>query len=281
LFTCCPNTWGCLGCFFRQVLLWWSVRGDRERQDGAGLGGIVWGEGGCCFSRERGVQLNLSLGAPTVALLLHSANSTAVHPSLQYNLTPFRNPIQSNPIQKVPQFILEEAILAGSGPSTSVVVTQPRRIAATSVAERVAAERGEAAPGAPGARGRGRRGRARAFVCVSVWAAAGRGVQERGRCGTKIPNSNYYRTPPTPPQKAPSWATRCAWTPPPPATRASSSAPRASCCGGGGGGSVGGGGVLDGGRGVWCGGGGCGTTRRAEGRVEGRGERGGAGAGTP
>jgi HrpA-like RNA helicase len=54
------------------------------------------------------------------------------------------------PLQ-VPQFILEDAVLSGSGASCSIVVTQPRRIAAITVAQRVAAERGEQRPGAPGA----------------------------------------------------------------------------------------------------------------------------------
>lgn len=44
---------------------------------------------------------------------------------------------------QVPQFLLEDAILSGHGSSCHVIVTQPRRIAAISVAERVAAERGE------------------------------------------------------------------------------------------------------------------------------------------
>ena len=44
-----------------------------------------------------------------------------------------------------PQYILEDAIARGTGPDTRVVVTQPRRIAAVSVAQRVAAERGEKA----------------------------------------------------------------------------------------------------------------------------------------
>lgn len=51
---------------------------------------------------------------------------------------------------QVPQFLLDAAIDAGRGAETCVVCTQPRRIAATSVAARVAAERGEAAPGQPG-----------------------------------------------------------------------------------------------------------------------------------
>ncbi|RDW84463.1 hypothetical protein BP6252_02053 [Coleophoma cylindrospora] len=44
---------------------------------------------------------------------------------------------------QLPQLILEEAIRAGKGASCNVICTQPRRIAATSVAERVAAERNE------------------------------------------------------------------------------------------------------------------------------------------
>mmetsp|Transcript_33026 Transcript_33026/g.69511 ORF Transcript_33026/g.69511 Transcript_33026/m.69511 type:complete len:1352 (-) Transcript_33026:200-4255(-) len=44
---------------------------------------------------------------------------------------------------QVPQYILEDAILSGHGANTEIIVTQPRRIAATSVAERVADERDE------------------------------------------------------------------------------------------------------------------------------------------
>ena len=44
-----------------------------------------------------------------------------------------------------PQYILEHAIATGAGPDTRIIVTQPRRIAAVSVAERVAAERSEKA----------------------------------------------------------------------------------------------------------------------------------------
>jgi ATP-dependent RNA helicase DHX29 len=52
----------------------------------------------------------------------------------------------------VPQFILEAAIEQGVGAACSLVCTQPRRIAAISVAERVAAERGEPPPGQPGSK---------------------------------------------------------------------------------------------------------------------------------
>jgi hypothetical protein len=44
---------------------------------------------------------------------------------------------------QMPQFILEDAVARGAGGHVRIVVTQPRRIAATGVAARVAAERGE------------------------------------------------------------------------------------------------------------------------------------------
>jgi HrpA-like RNA helicase len=44
---------------------------------------------------------------------------------------------------QVPQFIFEEAIKAGKGGETSVIITQPRRLSAIAVAERVANERCE------------------------------------------------------------------------------------------------------------------------------------------
>ena len=39
-----------------------------------------------------------------------------------------------------PQFILEEALLSGFGDKANIICTQPRRISALSVAERVADE---------------------------------------------------------------------------------------------------------------------------------------------
>ncbi len=60
---------------------------------------------------------------------------------------------------QVPQYILEAAIKGGAGGACSIVCTQPRRIAAMSVAERVAAERGEAGPGQPGCKVRAGQGR--------------------------------------------------------------------------------------------------------------------------
>lgn len=51
---------------------------------------------------------------------------------------------------QVPQYLLEEGLLGGRGDACQIVCTQPRRIAAISVAERVASERCGAAPGARG-----------------------------------------------------------------------------------------------------------------------------------
>ncbi|VDO00610.1 unnamed protein product [Rodentolepis nana] len=44
---------------------------------------------------------------------------------------------------QLPQYLLEHAVLRDNGSCTRIVVTQPRRISAISVAERVASERGE------------------------------------------------------------------------------------------------------------------------------------------
>ena len=44
---------------------------------------------------------------------------------------------------QVPQFILENYIEHGMGAGCNIIVTQPRRISAISIAERVATERGE------------------------------------------------------------------------------------------------------------------------------------------
>ena len=44
---------------------------------------------------------------------------------------------------QVPQFIFEEAVRAGKGGETSIIITQPRRLSAIAVAERVANERCE------------------------------------------------------------------------------------------------------------------------------------------
>ncbi|KAL4654864.1 hypothetical protein ACB092_01G411400 [Castanea dentata] len=51
---------------------------------------------------------------------------------------------------QVPQFILDEMIESGCGGQCNIICTQPRRIAAISVAERVADERCEPSPGSDG-----------------------------------------------------------------------------------------------------------------------------------
>eukprot|EP00854_Cymbomonas_tetramitiformis_P007103 gene7103-8474_t len=51
---------------------------------------------------------------------------------------------------QVAQYLLEDAVARGAGGGVGIVCTQPRRIAAVSVAERVAAERGEAVGDAVG-----------------------------------------------------------------------------------------------------------------------------------
>lgn len=50
----------------------------------------------------------------------------------------------SNPkLHQVPQLVLDTMIGEGEGASANIIVTQPRRISAVGVAERIAAERAE------------------------------------------------------------------------------------------------------------------------------------------
>lgn len=53
---------------------------------------------------------------------------------------------------QVPQYLLETEIENGRGATCNIVCTQPRRIAAMSVADRVAQERAEPPPGKRGSR---------------------------------------------------------------------------------------------------------------------------------
>ena len=53
---------------------------------------------------------------------------------------------------QVPQYLLEQEIENGRGATCNIICTQPRRIAAMSVADRVAQERAEPPPGKRGSR---------------------------------------------------------------------------------------------------------------------------------
>jgi ATP-dependent RNA helicase DHX57 len=73
---------------------------------------------------------------------------------------------------QVPQFLLEQAIAAGSGAACNIIVTQPRRISATGLAMRVAAERGEPVGGTVGYSVRldsKQSARTRLLFCTTGW----------------------------------------------------------------------------------------------------------------
>ena len=95
---------------------------------------VVEGDTGCGKTTQ----------VPQPTLTTHPNLSPDPDPSPNPNLNPNPHP---NPHQ-VPQFVLEEA--AARGMPCSIVCTQPRRISAVGVAERVAAERGEVVGGAIG-----------------------------------------------------------------------------------------------------------------------------------
>ncbi|EPS40452.1 hypothetical protein H072_5712 [Dactylellina haptotyla CBS 200.50] len=64
-------------------------------------------------------------------------------PFLMVMTIPSFNTLTRSSTAQVPQIIFENAIKAGKGATCNIICTQPRRIAATSVAERVTAERNE------------------------------------------------------------------------------------------------------------------------------------------
>jgi len=127
----------------------------RRRRDGHGGGGKA--VGAAAFSPEEVARRRAAWAArqatPPVAAL---AAARAALP-----ITPFRDEILAavarsqvvlvagetgcGKTTQVPQYLLEDAWAAGRG--VRVVCTQPRRISAISVAERVAAERGNAGVG--------------------------------------------------------------------------------------------------------------------------------------
>lgn len=123
----------------------------RRRRDGGGGGGRPGG-GAAAFSREE-VARRHAAWAAAQATPAGSALSAA---RAALPIAPFRaevlKAVASSQVvlvagetgcgktTQVPQYILEEAWAAGTG--ARIVCTQPRRISAISVAERVAAERG-------------------------------------------------------------------------------------------------------------------------------------------
>lgn len=82
----------------------------------------------------RNQRLSLPVASHATSVLAKIANSSVVVVLAATG---------SGKTTQVPQLILDDWILRGDGAKCNIVCTQPRRIAAISVAERVAAERGE------------------------------------------------------------------------------------------------------------------------------------------
>ena len=101
-----------------------AVAKERGRGGGEGLGGII-------AARER------------LPAFLHRAS--ILEAVAQAQVVVISGETGCGKTTQVPQFILEDAVATGGGGSCNIVCTQPRRISAIGVAERVAAERGERA----------------------------------------------------------------------------------------------------------------------------------------
>ena len=84
------------------------------------------------------------------ALPIHTIRAALLSALQQHDVVVVMGDTGCGKTTQVPQYLLEDA--AEHGSAANVVVTQPRRIAAMSVAERVAEERGEGRAGTPGAR---------------------------------------------------------------------------------------------------------------------------------
>ena len=105
---------------------------------------IVCGETGCGKSTQ--VRRPPSTRTPNSRTRCHAQSPCARWP------TCFAH-VQSHAAlrhEQVPQYILEAAVEQGRGAACTVLIAQPRRVAAVSLAERVAAERAEAVGGSVG-----------------------------------------------------------------------------------------------------------------------------------
>ncbi|CAI5509565.1 unnamed protein product [Closterium sp. Naga37s-1] len=101
---------------------------------------------------------------------------------------------------QLPQYLLEDAVESGQGAQSSIICTQPRRISAVAVAERVAAERGESigqsvsVPSQTKSRGRGAgQGAQSAVICTQPRRISAVAVAERVASGESIGRSVRYQ----------------------------------------------------------------------------------------
>eukprot|EP00041_Stephanoeca_diplocostata_P007906 m.113547 g.113547 ORF g.113547 m.113547 type:complete len:1630 (+) comp17088_c0_seq1:99-4988(+) len=162
----------------------WLSTGDRRTERGmhAGSGGRRrHGQGGRgALSPLRHELVNVQLleevvtrgeRQPALTAIRDALPITALRDDLHRELQDHRVIVVSGgtgsgKTTQIPQYILDDAIRNNKGTQTNVIVTQPRRIAAVSVATRVAHERGEKVGGTVGYRVRHHSKPAREYASI-------------------------------------------------------------------------------------------------------------------
>jgi HrpA-like RNA helicase len=121
-----------------------STSRNRAQSRGFGSADFVASECKKLAEQLQGLQLSSEYKGMAQArqkLPAHSMRSEVVEACAQNQVVLICGTTGCGKTTQVPQFILEEAFGAGQGGKCSIICTQPRRISALGVAERVAAER--------------------------------------------------------------------------------------------------------------------------------------------
>eukprot|EP00250_Pteridium_aquilinum_P004082 c14319_g1_i2 orf=171-4673(+) len=93
---------------------------------------------------------HMEMNESRARLPIFSAKSELIHQIRNNEVIVISGETGSGKTTQVPQYILEDLISSNQGAFCNIICTQPRRLAAISIAERVAVEQGDGAPGSKG-----------------------------------------------------------------------------------------------------------------------------------